>query len=449
MKILKIIRSGFQNFYLSTRFFIVLGGVIVLFLLSFNFSWLFPVAQAAVTILCAATLADTILLFIAKLTAHRVTPKLMSLGDENSIYLELHNHSNMPLWLTIVDEIPDQFQIRDFEQHLKIAARQATRKDYKLLPKERGEYFFDNINVFMRSILGLAERRMVSQAREMVPVYPSVIQMKKYELIALSQISHRDGVKKMRRIGHSYEFDQIKNYVQGDDVRTINWKATARRGGELMVNQYEDERAQQIYCLIDKSRVMRMPFEGLTLMDHAINTSLVISNIILQKKDKAGLFTFSDKLGTALAADQSPKQLERILTELYHQQEGKGEASYEMLYYAVRRLIKGRSLLLLYTNFENMFALERVLPTLRLLNDMHLLVVIFFVNTEIEDFTKQDATLMEDIYVQTVAQKFLNEKVRMAQTLRQHGIQTILTRPENLSINSINKYLELKSRGLI
>ena len=139
----------------------------------------------------------------------------------------------------------------------------------------------------------------------------------------------------------------------------------------------------------------------------------------------------------------------RILHELYREKEGKGEASYELLYYAVRRLVRGRSLLLLFTNFESQFALERVLPTLRKINNMHVLVVVFFINTEIEEFTKQNVQTTEDIYHQTIAQKFSDEKTQMMQKLRQYGIQTILTRPEDLNINTINKYLELKSRGLI
>jgi uncharacterized protein (DUF58 family) len=296
--------------------------------------------------------------------------------------------------------------------------------------------------------LGLMERHFVMPAEKMIPVYPSVIQMKNFELKAFKQIAHQSGIKKIRRLGHSYEFEQIKNYVAGDDFRAVNWKASSRRAA-LMVNQYEDERSQQVYCIIDKSRVMRMPFGGLTLLDHAINTALVMSNIILQKKDKAGLLTFSDKIGTTLAADNAPSQLGRILHELYREKEGKGEASYELLYYAVRNLIRGRSLLLFFTNFESTFALERVLPTLRLLNNLHLLVVVFFVNTEIEDFAKAEVQTTEDIYHQTIAQKALNEKVQMMQKLRQYGIQTILTRPEDLNINTINKYLELKSRGFI
>lgn len=439
-----------KNLFLTRRFFLAFGLVIVLFIVSYSFGWLMAVAQTALVVVCGIVLADAILLFNAKtrLSAVRRTPKLMSLGDANRIFLDLENRSFNALTVNVIDEIPMQFQKRDFDMSLKLSADEARRTYYDLTPTERGVYNFGDINLFATSFLGLVERRFVSEAEEAVPVYPSVIQMKNYELKAFRQISHQTGIKKIRRLGHSYEFEQIKNYVAGDDFRTINWKASSRRA-VLMVNQYEDERSQQVYCVIDKSRVMRMPFGGLTLMDHAINAALVMSNIVLKKKDKAGLLSFSDKIGSTLAADNSPNQLGKILNELYREKEGKGEASYELLYYAARNLIKGRSLLLLFTNFESQFALERVLPTLRLLNNLHLLVVVFFVNTEIEDFAKGEAQTTEDIFHQTIAQKFRDDKTQMVQKLRQYGIQSILTRPEDLNINTINKYLELKSRGFI
>ena len=439
-----------KNLYLKPRFFILFGGIIVLFIIGFPFGWFMAVAQTALVVACAVVVADISILFNKKtqVSAQRITPKLMSLGDKNDIYLDIQNASNYRFHVTIVEELPVQFQKRDFDMSFTIDPTEARRTQYELLPTERGEYQFGNINVFASTFIGLIERRFTSEAHQIVPVYPSIIQMKNFELKAFRKISHESGIKKIRRLGHSYEFEQIKNYVPGDDFRSINWKASSRKAG-LMVNQYEDERSQQVYCIIDKSRVMKMPFNGLTLMDHAINASLVLSNIILQKKDKVGLLSFSDKIGSTLAADNTPNQLGRILHELYREKEGKGEASYELLYYAVRQLIKGRSLMILFTNFESMFALERVLPTLRLLNNMHLLVVVFFINTEIEDFVKKDAETTEDIYHQTVAQKFRDDKVQMMQKLRQYGIQTTLTRPEDLNINTINKYLELKSRGLI
>ena len=216
-----------------------------------------------------------------------------------------------------------------------------------------------------------------------------------------------------------------------------------------MVNQYEDERSQQVYCIIDKSRTMKMPFYGLSLMDYAINTSLVLTNIALRKYDRTGLITFSDRLGSAIKADRKANQLNLILNALYNEKERNLEANFELLFQATRNLINGRSLILLYTNFESMYALERVLPLLRKINMQHLLVVIFFKNTEIEAYAASSPADTEQVYQQAIAQKFLLEKQQMVQKLRQYGIQTVLTAPEDLNINTINKYLELKARGLI
>ncbi len=436
--------------YLTNRFFQTFGGLALLFVISFWLPVLLPVAKAVFVLLLALAILDALLLFgqNCEVEAARHTPKIMGLGDQNPIQLELNSAANLPLSVRVIDELPPQFQRRDFARAVYLKPGKQEVLQYELRPVERGQYNFGNLNLFLSTRLGLVERRWVVPAETNVPVYPSVLQMKQLELRALDRIAQHPGIKKIRRIGHSYEFEQIKNYVRGDDYRSINWKASSRKG-TLMVNQYEDERSQQVYAVIDKSRVMKMPFEGLSLIDYAVNASLAIANIALKKYDRAGLITFSDKIGATVKADSKATQLNKILNALYSETERPVEANYELLYYAARKLITGRSLMLLYTNFESRFALERVLPVLRRINRTHLLVVIFFENTEIRSFIEEEAGNMEDIYLQTVARKYLNEKAQMVQQLRQYGIQAVLTRPQDLSVNTVNKYLELKSRGLI
>lgn len=436
--------------YLTNRFFWLFGGIAALFALAYPFGLLFPMAQTVFVAALALVLTDVALLFWRKpkVVCDRQTNPVFSLSDPNPVWWSIGNRGPWQLNMTIADELPVQFQRRDFE--IKLALRPGLQRtiEHKLTPLTRGVYSFGNVNVFVSTRLGLVERRLVLGQPRDVDVYPSIIQMKRYELRAMRHIAHETGIKKMRRIGHSYEFEQIKNYVPGDDYRSINWKAASRRAA-LMVNQYEDERSQQVYCIVDKSRAMKMPFEGLSLMDYAINTSLAISNIILKKQDKAGLLTFSDVIGATLKAERDTGQLTRILEALYREKERPGESNYELLYEAVRRLIGARSLLLLFTNFESGYALERALPTLRRLNRFHLLVVVFFENTEIRRLASEDVQKTADIYRQTVARQFLQEKKEMVQVLRQYGIQAILTKPQDLTLNTINKYLELKSRGLI
>jgi uncharacterized protein (DUF58 family) len=244
------------------------------------------------------------------------------------------------------------------------------------------------------------------------------------------------------------EFEQIRDYVQGDDFRTINWKATARRT-HLMVNQYQDEKSQQVYSLIDMGRTMEMPFNGLSLLDYAINTSLVISNIAMYKQDKAGLVTFSKNIHHILPAERNKIQMYRIMEALYRQKTNFSESDFEKLYTTIKRKIKQRSLLLLYTNFEWEVSLSRQMHFLRQLNNSHLLIVIFFKNTEIKKLVNEKSHSINDIYVKTIAEKLMYEKRLIVRELKKYGIQSILTEPENLSVNTINKYLELKALGKI
>ena len=192
-----------------------------------------------------------------------------------------------------------------------------------------------------------------------------------------------------------------------------------------------------------------MPFGGLSLLDHAINSALVMANTAMHKGDKAGLLTFSDKLGTRLAAENGSGQLKRIMELLYKQKTHFRESNYEILYYGIRQHIKARSLIILYTNFESVYALQRVLPILRRINKMHLLLVVFFENTDLVDASDMKCTTVKEVYFKTMAEKFIVEKELIARELGKYGIQTILTKPEELSVGTINKYLELKSRGMI
>lgn len=267
-------------------------------------------------------------------------------------------------------------------------------------------------------------------------------------LLAFSNKIFEYGLKKIRRIGHTMEFEQIKDYVQGDDLRNINWKATAK-SNRLMVNQYQDERSQPVYSVIDKGRVMKMPFDGLSLLDYAINASLVISNVALKKQDKAGLFSFSRKVENRVVAERRPSQMNTILETLYNLNTDFVESDFSRLYIDIKRSLNQRSLLLLYTNFETLDALHRQLPYLKAIAKNHLLVVIFFENTELQKLTKTSAKNTYDIFEKTIAEKFIYEKKLIVNELQKHGIQSILTAPEHLTINTINKYLEIKARGLL
>lgn len=442
--------SFFKNLYLNKRFFIALGAIATLFMISFSVEFLFTITQILLVFFIITLMLDGLIIFNnrLRLTCIRTLPRIMSLGNENETSITIKNISNLSLFLSVINELPFQLQDRDIRIDFKLKAKEEKTLIRPIRPTSRGEYKFGKVNAYVRSGISLLERRIAFPVDRVVPVYPSLIDVRKYELQAASYSLNTLGLKKMRRLGHSYEFEQVSQYTVGDDFQSINWKATSKMG-ELMINKYTDERAQPVYALIDKSRYMKMPFNGLSLLDYSINASLIILNTALKKSDRAGLMTFSDQLETFIKADNKRNQLNQILERLYRESETKIEANYELLYVNILKRISGRSLLLFFTNFESTYALDRVLPVLRKLNRMHLLVVVVFENSELESYFMRTAKTTLEIFNHTIANKYADQKRQVISTLRQYGIQLIYTKPEDLSINTLNKYLELKSRGMI
>lgn len=439
-----------KSLYIQNQFFYACIGIILLFIVSFVFPRLFNIVKLLLFVLVIFTLLDALILFSAKkgIQGLRQLPEKLSNGDQNPITITLQNYYTFSVYALIIDETPEQFQLRNFKIERKLEPTSVSKVMYELRPVERGEYHFGKLNIYITSVFGLVTRRFSFCENVMVPTYPSFIQLRKYDLMAISNNLHQYGIKKIRRIGHTMEFEQIKDYVLGDDLRTINWKATAK-SNQLMVNQYQDEKSQPVYSVIDKGRVMKMPFDGLTLLDYAINASLVISNVALKKHDKAGIFSFSKKVENGVVAERRTSQMNLILENLYNIKTDFFESDYGRLYADIKRNIKQRSLILLYTNFETLDGLDRQLAYLKGIAKAHLLVVIFFKNTELNSIIEQKAETVQQVYDKVIAEKFAFEKRLIVNELRKYGIYSILTTPEDLTIDTINKYLEIKARGLL
>lgn len=439
-----------SSFYLHRRVYYVLFAAVVLFVLSYFIAFLFELALALLALIAVAVLIDSFLLYNRKdaISARRTTPDRLSNGDENKLNVEIANEYHFKIHCKLIDELPLQLQERNWKREFFMDAQTAATIDYNIKPVQRGVYQFGAINVYISSPLNLVIRRYSFQQEEKVKVYPSYIQMRRYQLLAAANRLQEAGVQKLRKLGHSMEFEQIKEYVLGDDYRTLNWKATARRG-DFMVNNYTDERSQQIYCLVNKGRAMKMPFEGMTLLDYAINATLVLSNTAILKQDKAGLITFAEHIDTFLPADKKPGQMNQVLELLYRQETDFLEPDFEKLFSVIRNRITQRSLLILFTNYESFESLERDLPSLKRIAHYHLLMVILFENTELQQLAEGKAATIEDIYIKTIAEKYRHEKRLITKELQKHGIISILTTPQKLTINALNKYLELKNRQSI
>ena len=443
-------RGFFRSIFFTARLYALLVCAAALFVTGYFFQVVFFAARIFSFSIILLLMTDILMLFVPRrtMTGRRRAPERLSNGDENIINILLENGYPFDVKLVIVDEIPFQFQKRDFNILSGIHSSEKKTIAYSVRPVKRGEYSFGALNVFASNVIGFVKRRFRFSIDETVPVYPSIIQMKKYELLAVSNRLTDAGIKKIRRLGHTMEFDHIRRYVSGDDYRTINWKATARRT-DIMVNQYEDEKAQPVYGIIDMSRIMKMPFEGMSLVDYAVNSSLVLSTIALYKQDRFGLIAYADSVPLVLPADRKRSQMQKVLESLYRLSTGFKEADYELLYSVISRKINQRSLIFLFTNFETLSSFRRNAEFFRRVGRKHTLVVVFFKNTELENVIKSRPATTEEIYVKTIAEKFDFDKRQIVRELGTNSCIALLTSPNELTADAVNKYMEIKARGML
>jgi len=436
--------------FLNNRLFYLLGANAGLFIMGFFAPFLFDVAKVVLLVILVLTLIDFFVLYAIRkgITLERTLPERLSNGDENLVKIQLESKYNFPAHISIIEELPYQFQKRNFVFNLVISPTEKEGLiEYNLVPKKRGVYNFGCVNLYANSPLKLVTKKYILGEEKELKCYPSFLQLNNFTVNAFTDSNHF-GSKKTRRIGHSLEFEQIKEYVAGDDIRTLNWKATAKRN-QLMVNQYIDERSQPIYSIIDKGRTMQMHFDGLSLLDYAINATLGVSSAALRKQDKAGMMTFSGKVEDMIVSEQRNAQMRLISEALYNVNTNFKESDFSQLYNVVKRKITNRSLLILYTNFDTMDGLNRQLPYLRAMAKNHLLLVVFFKNTELNQLLDKTPKTIQEVYDTVIAEKFMYEKKQIVNELKKYGIPSVLTKPQNLTDNTINKYLELKSRGLV
>src|SRR5690554_6160305 len=397
--------------------------LILLFVFGYFLPLLYAIAQPMAAVLALLIAVDILLAFgtSGNIEIGRQLKDRFSNGDDNQVNIEIRNRYAFGIKVVLLDEIPFQFQMRDFQLQFNLKKGEAATKMYHLRPTSRGIYSFGDLNTLATTSLGLIGRRIKTPAAFDVKVYPSFIKLHQYELMAISRQLHMHGQKRIRKIGNSQEFDTIRDYVRGDDPRHINSSATARRG-HLMMNHFVDERSQNVYCIIDKSRTMQMPFEGMTLLDYAINASLVMADVSLRKGDKSGLLTFENKIDEFVKAGNRNLQLHRLMEALYRQKTSFKEPDVAAVYNFVRTNVDQRSLLLFFTNYESIHSLNRQLKYLQLINSDHLLLVIYFRNTEVDALLKEKANNIREIYDQAIGYQMYGEKLQIREALRKAGI---------------------------
>ncbi len=416
-------------------------------------TWVPVMLQVTYALMCVSVIAmliETVMLWKrgASVAAWRTMEDKLSNGEFNVVRVHIDVTYPHDVELTIIDELPFQLQERKLHFPWMRYTGSPITLSYEIRPVTRGTYSFGSINVFVRGRMGLVQRRFQCDAQRAAYVHPSIMEMRRADLATFSSQRGRYGVHRQRRLGHTMEFEKVSQYVPGDDVRTINWKATARRSS-LMVNQYQDEQSQDVYSAIDLGRSMRYANDGMTMLDYAVNSALAFSNVVIKKHDRVGLITYGSHSGSILPAQATKAQLGAVMRRLYNVETDFAQSDDEQLIEIVRSRIRSRSLVMLFTNIESVDATRRRLPAFRLIARSHVLVVNFFDNLSIRELVSHPSENVEGIYRQAIARSTVMEKKEIFNELRRAGIYAVLSPPNGLSVHAINAYLDLKARGVV
>lgn len=380
------------------------------------------------------------------LTASRRCQDHLSLGAANNIELVVSNASRVPWRVQIKDEPPVAFALKGSRKaEQRVPSSGTATVAYQVVPAARGNYVFGDIHLRAVGVLGLGMRQFKVAGTRNVRVYPNLIEMSDYDVLLQKGRLHEVGLKPARIIGSGTEFETLREYVPGDDFRRINWPATARRGKPMM-NEYDTDRSQNIMLALDAGRMMTVNVGGLTKMDHAINSALMLGYVATLHGDRVGLLVFGDEVITYLPPGRGRTQLNRIIEALYQVKAAISEPDY---YGALRFLAinsRKRSLVCIFTDVADEESSEALAKGVMALQPVHLPVCISVADPEIQQMVTNPIHESQDAYEKAVACEIVEDRVMVARRMRQMGVAYIDALPGQLTAAAINQYLEIKAR---
>jgi uncharacterized protein (DUF58 family) len=315
-------------------------------------------------------------------------------------------------------------------------------------PAQRGDYEWGDINLRYPSTLGTFTRQARYPAAQTVRVYPNVLDVRKYDLLARKGLLTELGLRNAKVFGAGTEFERLRDYTPDDEFRRINWKATARRNKPIAV-EYETERSQHVICVIDTGRLMRPPIGQIQKLDYAINAALLTSYVASLRGDQIGLLTFADEVGAYLAPRKGRSQFYTMLELLYNVQGEPVESDYSraLAYLSVKN--KRRSLIVVFSDLVTLDAAQPLIAHMSRLAQRHLPLLVIMNDPNIVRLAAPQPESSAAVYERAVAEQLLDERRVILDTLHRAGVLTLDVPADKLSVAVINKYLELKTRGTL
>lgn len=436
-----------MNFTRRWFLLFILGGAPLLFTgQAMGFLTLTLVWEGALLI---ATLADYLLLpSPSQMEIAREYEPQMSLGTENPVRIQIRSNSAMDWQVSLLDEPPDIFPHDFAPVDLTLVSQVRQTITYHVIPRVRGDYTFGDIWIKITGRLGLVRAIRRYPSASPVKVYPNILEMAKFTLMARRGRLQQVGIRAARLAGAGREFESLREYQPDDEYRRIDWKATARRG-KLISRQYEVERSQNVILVLDVGRTMMAEIDGIAKMDYAVNAALLLAYVASLTDDRIGLLVFADTVQTWLPPMKGRAQVYRILDALYNAKARRAEADYRgaMAYLAMRW--RRRSLMVCFTDLWDPESSRQAISEMASLQPRHLVACVTLMDTKVQRCAEAAVETPSDAYEQVVALQMLEERSRAVYELQRRGILVVDSPAEKLSAALVNRYLEVKEKMLL
>lgn len=432
---------------ITKRFIFLIGVGIILTIIGYFFGFTLSVF-IFYNIICFALLVIDYLISPSynTLDIERIGTEKLSLFQKEKITISIYNKSNKKVYVEIIDEVPDfHFDYEKKPVGKYIGPHLKETLEYEVIPKKRGAFTFGKVHIRCEGQLKLCKKQFNVDLSKEYKVYPNLKDLRKHKLAAYNSIIHKDGRKEMKLLARGTEFESLREYVYGDEYRKINWKATARENKPI-INQYEPEKNQHVYVMIDSGRPMSYSIRGHSKLDIAINTGLLLCDIVNQNGDQSGLVAFSTEIHGFIPPGKGSAHRNSIMEALYHIEHTKSTSNYEDTFFFFKGKERRRSLICLFTDFDTIEEAEDMMKVLPAISKNNIIIVVLIKDEKLEKLAKIPVKNEEDAYTKSIAIEMLDDRKKLINMLNTKGIMCMECEPENIASDVINKYIYVKNR---
>jgi uncharacterized protein (DUF58 family) len=382
------------------------------------------------------------------LEVRRELPPRLQVGIANRVYVHVVHPGRRTVHLQVKDDSPDEFDSSPDRLDLRLAARSRARVSFSATPRNRGRFGFGDLHVRVMGPLGLAWHQRRVPAAVAASVFPDMRGASRLLLADATLDFVNLGLRALRRDGRGSEFARLRDYAQGDSVRDVDWKATARRSRPV-TRVMESERCQTVLIGVDSGRSMAARIDGLTKLDHAINAALFLAFVAVHNGDRVGLVVFADGVKSFLAPATGRLQYRKIVEALYAAKPHLTYVDYLALFKELNVRLLKRSLLAVFTDFIDEDQAATLVDPLRRLAHRHVPVVLSVKDAALSRLLATPPPDAETAFQHAVASELLLERELLKRKLGQDGVSVVDVDASELSLASVNTYLDIKGRGTL